>query len=327
MAAQEGASTLELSLIDDKLSVKTICQLTGINEHTLRAWERRYGVVKPRRLENGRRVYSIEDLEKLKLIALLIRKGFLIGNIAGHTLQELSSLLNEAAQTPDMSDAVALQNSRAEELALRIEEAISRYELVRINVLLQQAKAEYGIREYLFQVVLPLMSRVGDYVAREEFSIGQEHALSAIVKFHLLQLFYLLTHSHAMMGDNKAPKSFVLATSEGNLHEFGVLVAAVLCAYHGYPTFYLGPNLPAGSLAEATEALGSNCVVVGLPPLDGYSDANRGYLEELMKRLPRVCEVWVGGMPRGEKNFQSDRLRELPSLEELDRLLANIKRV
>jgi hypothetical protein len=50
-------------------------------------------------------------------------------------------------------------------------------------------------------------------------------------------------------------------------------------------------------------------------------------LEELLKRLPRVCEVWVGGMPRGEKNFQSDRLRELPSLEELDRLLANIKRV
>lgn len=327
MAAQEGASTLELILIEDKLSVKTICQLTGINEHTLRAWERRYGVVKPRRLENGRRVYSIEDLEKLKLIALLIRKGFLIGNIAGRSLRELSSLLNEAAQTPDMSDAVSQQNTRAEELALQIEEAISRYELVKINVLLQQAKAEYSIREYIFQVVLPLMSRVGDYVAREEFSIGQEHALSAIVKYHLLQVFYLLTHSHAMMGDSKAPKSFAIATSEGNLHEFGVLVAAVLCAFHGYPTCYLGPNLPAGALAEATEAISANCVVVGLPPLDGYEEANRVYMEDLLRRLPKVCEVWVGGMPSGAKIFPSERVRELPTLEELDRLLANIKRV
>jgi len=314
-------------LIEDKLSVKTICQLTGINEHTLRAWERRYGVVKPRRLENGRRTYSIEDLEKLKLIALLIRKGFLIGNIAGHSLRELSSLLNEAAQTPDMGDAASWQNSRAEELALRIEEAISRYELVKINVLLQQAKAEYNIREYIFQVVLPLMGRVGEYVARDEFSIGQEHALSAIVKYHLLQLFYLLTHSHAMMGDNKAPKSFAIATSEGNLHEFGVLVAAVLCAFHGYPVCYLGPNLPAASLSEATEAIAANCVIVGLPPLHGYEEANRVYMESLLKKLPEVCEVWVGGMPPGEKVFQSERVRELPTLEELDRLLANIKRV
>ncbi|WP_141733631.1 MerR family transcriptional regulator [Oligoflexus tunisiensis] len=314
-------------MIEDKLSVKTICQLTGINEHTLRAWERRYGVVKPRRLDNGRRVYSIEDLEKLKLIALLIRKGFLIGNVAAHDLQELSRLLNEAAQTPDMGDAAALQNSRAEEIVQRIEEALSRYNLITINVLLQQAKAEYGVREYLFQVVLPLMSRVGDEVARGEFSIGQEHALSALVKYHLLQLFYLLTHSHAMTRDRQAPKSFAVATAEGNLHEFGMLMAAVLCAFHGYPTCYLGPNLPAGSLAEASEAMAANCVVVGLPPLDDHKAANRIYMEDLLKRLPRVCEVWVGGVPHGEQRFPSERVRELPSLEELDRLLANIKRV
>ncbi len=315
-------------MIEDKLSVKTICQLTGINEHTLRAWERRYGVVKPRRLENGRRVYSIEDLEKLKLIALLIRKGFLIGNIANQSLRELSSLLNEAAQTPDMNDAASRQNSRAEELALLIEEAISRYELVRINLLLQQAKAEYGIREYMFQVVLPLMARVGDYVARDEFSIGQEHALSAIVKYHMLQVFYLLTHSHAMLNDNKVPKSFAIATAEGNLHELGVMVAAVLCAYHGYPVFYLGPNMPAKALAEATEAISANCVILGLAPFAGQEKYNIQYLTDLMTTLPNVCEVWVGGSPDLRAlGSMNERLRTLPSLEELDRLLANIKRI
>jgi DNA-binding transcriptional MerR regulator len=313
--------------LDDKLSVKTICQLTGINEHTLRAWERRYAVVKPKRLENGRRIYSIEDLEKLKLIALLIRKGFLIGNIAHHPLRELSSLLNEAAQTPDMSDAVRLANTRAEELATRLEDAISRYELVKINLLLQQAKAEYGIRDYLFQVILPLMARVGEYVYKDEFTIGQEHALSAVVKYHLSQVFFLLTHSHMMLEETKSPKSFAIAATEGNLHEFGILVAAVLCAYHGYPVFYLGPNMPAGALAEATQAVNANCVILGLPPLMDMDAKIEAYLTELSRDLPPVCEVWAGGSPFYKSQTRIDKVKQLPSLEELDRLLANIKRI
>lgn len=313
--------------MDDKLSVKTICQLTGINEHTLRAWERRYAVVKPRRLENGRRIYSIEDLEKLKLIALLIRKGFLIGNIANHSLRNLSQLLSDAAQTPDMNDFAAEAQSRAEELAARVEEALSRYELVKINLLLQQAKAEYGIREYLFQVVLPLMYRVGDYVARDELSIGQEHALSAIVKYHLLQVFYLLTHSHSMLNEKQAPKSFAIATSEGNHHEFGVLASAVLCSYHGYPVFYLGPNMPAEAMATAAEAISANCLILGLPPFEGQAEANESYLKLLFQQLNKVTEVWVGGSPDPVKSDYSGRLQQIPNLEELDRLLANLKRV
>ncbi|MES2745807.1 MAG: MerR family transcriptional regulator, partial [Bdellovibrionota bacterium] len=78
----DAPSKTSESRASDHYSVKTICQLTGLNEHTLRAWERRYQVVTPHRLENGRRVYSLDDLEKLKLVTLLVRKGFLIGNIA-----------------------------------------------------------------------------------------------------------------------------------------------------------------------------------------------------------------------------------------------------
>jgi len=313
--------------VDDKLSVKTICQLTGINEHTLRAWERRYAVVQPKRLDNGRRIYSIEDLEKLKLVALLVQKGFLIGNIANQTLHQLSKLLNEAAQTPDMIDSASRQQSRADELSNMIEEALHRYDLIRINILLQQAKAEYGIREYLFAVVLPLMVRVGDYVYRGELTIGQEHALSAIVKYHLLQVFYLLTHSHAMLNDSKAPKSFAVATSEGNLHEFGILVAAVLCAYHGYPVFYLGPNTPADALSDATAAIGANCIILGLSTINEFAYMNRAFVGNLLDKLPSVCELWLGGS--SDPQLASDvsgRMKTLPSLEELDRLLANIKK-
>ena len=49
------------------LSVKAVAQLSGVSAHTLRAWEKRHAVVGPLRV-NGRRVYSLADVDKLRLL-------------------------------------------------------------------------------------------------------------------------------------------------------------------------------------------------------------------------------------------------------------------
>lgn len=313
-------------MINDQLSVKTVCQLTGINSHTLRAWERRYAVVKPKRLENGRRVYTVNDLEKLKLIALLVRKGFLIGNIAPYTVSQLNKLVSETAPTATTADVQPPTFNRAELLAGRLEEAVTRYDLIKLNPLLGQAKAECGIREYLFMVILPLMKRVGQAVASQELSIGQEHALSAVVRFHLMQSLFTLIDAQALLHESAPPKSFALATMEGNLHELGTLIAAVLCAYHGFPIFYLGAHMPAEGLADAARSVGANCIVLGLMPMPEHDTTITIYLEQLLEGLPSSCEVWTGGCPYYELPAQSsERVRALKDLCELDHLLAHIK--
>ena len=78
---------------DDSFSVKAMTRLTGLNEHTLRAWERRYGAVIPKRGDNGRRVYSRQDVEKLRNISALVDRGFAIGRIAKLSDLELAQLL------------------------------------------------------------------------------------------------------------------------------------------------------------------------------------------------------------------------------------------
>lgn len=309
----------------DHLSVKTICQLTGINSHTLRAWERRYGVVQPRRQENGRRTYTIEDLEKLKLIALLLRKGFLISHVANYTLVQLNKLLTEAAQTTAMANPEEQAISRTEELAQQLEQALSTYDLVRLSPLLSQAKIDCSIREYLFRLIIPLLQRVGRGVACEELSVGQEHALSAVVRYHLMQSLFGLSDHHALVHAKEAPKSFAVATMEGNQHEMGALMAAILCAYHGYRVFYLGSNLPAQALAEAVLAVGANCAIVGLPPADIQGPTIESYLTELLEALPPMCEVWIGGRDRLD-SYITDRVRALASLPEMDELLARFRR-
>lgn len=308
----------------DHYSVKTICQLTGLNEHTLRAWERRYQIVQPSRGESGRRVYSIEDLEKLKLVTLLVRKGFLIGNIATNSLSELNELLGDTSAIPPEDDG---QLERNNEYITLLRSAIDAYDLTGLQSFLQQARVEYGIRPFLLEIVLPFMKIIGEAVYRGECTIGQEHAWSAIVKSELMQLLYLFSRTHAHQRDSRGPKTFAVATNEGNQHEFGALISAVLCAFHGYPTYFFGPNMPAVALAEAAAAVGANCILLGLPTVKQMTaEEIDGFTDDLRRAMPKVCELWVGGQT--SESIRSDRsIRKISSLVELEQLLTMIKKV
>ncbi|MCR9205288.1 MAG: MerR family transcriptional regulator, partial [Halobacteriovoraceae bacterium] len=70
-------------------TIKNVSMMTGIGVHTLRAWEKRYGVVKPERSSTGRRFYSDDDIEKLKLITTLNKTGEQISHIAKLSFDEL----------------------------------------------------------------------------------------------------------------------------------------------------------------------------------------------------------------------------------------------
>ncbi len=67
-------------------SIKAVTALTGLGAETLRAWERRYQAIVPRRDENGRRSYSQLDLERLTLLANLTRQGHAISKVSATTI-------------------------------------------------------------------------------------------------------------------------------------------------------------------------------------------------------------------------------------------------
>ena len=70
-------------------------QLSGVAAATIRAWEKRYNVLTPQRADNGHRLYSEPDIEKLSILQQLTRQGLSIGKIAGLTNDELKTLLKE----------------------------------------------------------------------------------------------------------------------------------------------------------------------------------------------------------------------------------------
>ncbi len=79
--------------MENKYSIKAVSTITGINEHTIRAWEKRYNAISPERTDSNRRMYSETEVEKLNLLNKAVMVGHNISSVANLSVSELNSLL------------------------------------------------------------------------------------------------------------------------------------------------------------------------------------------------------------------------------------------
>ena len=86
--------------------IRTVANLTGVNPVTLRAWERRYGAVVPKRSGTNRRLYTDEDIERLRLLNQVIGLGRRIGDVSRLSLTDLKVLINEDQEAIEQTPAI-----------------------------------------------------------------------------------------------------------------------------------------------------------------------------------------------------------------------------
>lgn len=77
--------------------IGAVCRLTGLSQHVLRVWEKRYGVVNPQRAANQRRLYSERDIDKLIMLKTLVDQGQAIGSIADLSIEQLAQRLQQSS--------------------------------------------------------------------------------------------------------------------------------------------------------------------------------------------------------------------------------------
>ncbi len=293
------------------LSVKAVSRLSGLSPYILRAWERRYGVVEPGRSPTGRRVYSMAEVEKLSLLRKLTQLGHSIGNLAQLDINELNSLEGRSEQ--QLAGAREVPSLEPGLLS-----ALRALDFDEVDRRVLQARLATPVRSFVLEVAAPLMQEVGELVVHGKLGISQEHALSAILRNHLGELL-AQSRQAALFTRGAGPTrpELVLSTPEGDLHEFGILLAAILAGARGFRTHYLGPNLPPSDLAQAALKTGARIVVLGCVQADARRLACplKEYVGLLVKQLakghPQGLEVWLGG--RCDFDLQAARL-EVPVL-------------
>lgn len=115
---------------DAPYAIGAVSALTGLSPSTIRTWERRYGVVVPRRTASGSRRYSDQDIERLQLIKRLTDHGIAIGTAIGMDASQVEERLGELSERPSLRRAAPRMALLHPELAVRLKEAGSPWELV-----------------------------------------------------------------------------------------------------------------------------------------------------------------------------------------------------
>jgi MerR family transcriptional regulator, light-induced transcriptional regulator len=289
-------------------SIKDVSNLSGLSAHCIRAWEKRYGAIKPQRLDNGRRMYSDQEVERLVLLQKISSMGHSIGLIAQHSNEELESMLTM------MGGGASPQEPRdfmdPEDSIQRILGSLKTYDLNRLTQELTLASQQLSYRDYALKVLAVLFRTVGRLVIEGELTISQEHTLSALAKF-----FIGNTLSNHYQDSSRKKTKILLAAPRGEHHSLGLLLSALLIAEYKYDLVYLGENLPIPTIADAVLATDSDIVLTTFVVTDG--DAPLKKLRELLG--PRK-EIWVGG---NLTRLSSQVAKDIPSklfssLEQLD---------
>lgn len=268
--------------------IRAVAKQTGISIDTLRAWERRYQAVTPQRNERGR-LFTEADVHRLRLLRTAVERGHAIGQLAGLSDEELQDLLvAPVLAANELIAAVPLQQTRSTIELSSVLAAIERLDYAEAERELALLAALLTPRDLVHQVAQPLLQQVGTAWHEGKMSIAQEHMTSSLLR-NLLGA--LVPHYRR----SSPPSKLLLATPSEELHEFGILLAAMLAVGGGLGMVYLGTNLPAEEIVEAAHKTAPQAVLLGVVGATEIKAASRE-VQTIAHKLPAQIELWVGGI-------------------------------
>jgi DNA-binding transcriptional MerR regulator/methylmalonyl-CoA mutase cobalamin-binding subunit len=269
--------------------IGVVAARTGIRPDLIRAWERRYEAVVPRRAPKGRRLYTDHDIERLRLLKQLVASGRRISDVASMGFEDLKALALEDAganvASPRRLTRVLNEGSRG--YMLEILGAVEHLDRERLEKALAEAAVALSGPLLRQEVIVPVMQTIGERWREGQLRVVHEHLASAIIRTHLAAL---------RPSDTFAPNApgMVVTTPAGQRHEFGALLAAAAAAEMGWNVTYLGPNLPAEEMAVAVRQKAARVVALSIVyPADDHSIGEE--LRKLRRFVGPEIAIIVGG--------------------------------
>jgi MerR family transcriptional regulator, light-induced transcriptional regulator len=257
--------------VERSYEIHEVADLTGLTPARLRAWERRYEIVRPRRMPNGYRAYTGDQVALLRAYARLTDAGERIGDLALEPTDEV--LARAEHRELDGTPLAALVD------------AVRTFDRERLEALVAQQIVLRGLSPFVTDIVEPLARAVGDLWALGKIPIAAEHLASEVVL-------------HALKGGLRASRGSgplaVSACLSGERHEWGLLGTLTLVQEHGWRIQYLGPDLPVDQVVEAAWRLQPAAIALSTS-LPDNCQALLPALADLPDRLPPGTRPIIGG--------------------------------
>lgn len=215
-------------------TIKYVANMTGLSEHRIRAWEKRYQLLKPDRTSKGRRLYSEADIEKLNMVKNLIDAGDKIGQIAHLSLEQLKN--DQSPEKPyGKSINVAFQKYSKQELSLKrfiLLQALSDH---RVDIINHELKFDlaYDRQQYINEIIIPFFKELNH---NKQLASSRVRLLNLMITNHLRSLFY---NERERLGVPDKADVVVVSTSETQ-GEVDSWVCALRFLLNGTAVVHLG---------------------------------------------------------------------------------------
>ncbi|MEP7089624.1 MAG: MerR family transcriptional regulator [Nocardioidaceae bacterium] len=241
-------------------TIKEAARITGVPETSLRAWERRYSVVEPRRTEAGYRIYDDSDLAAVAAMRDLVADGWSPAEAAravreGRAGPESPESPESPGTTPaDSPPPVTLAADPAVALFVA---AAARLDTDALEESLDLAFSAGTFEHVLDSWLFPALRALGEAWARGEVDVAGEHAASHAVHRRLSMAF-------AAAGRQSRGPTVVVGLAPGSRHELGALAFATAIRRRGLDVLYLGADVPEASWDAAVSTRGARAAVLAV---------------------------------------------------------------
>jgi methanogenic corrinoid protein MtbC1 len=283
-------------MTDVQHSIKIAAKRSGLSQHVIRIWEKRYDAVSPDRTDTNRRRYSDAEIERLSLLHAATRAGHSIGNVARLPTEQLRKLVSDAAPP------VAVPSRDAQGGAALINDAVScvlANNPTRLEEILTRAAVQLGNHGLLERMIAPFAHRIGELWQDGTITAAHEHFASDVIRN------FLIRHSKPYALSDTTP-TLVVATPAGQLHEIGAVLVAAAANDMGWRVIYLGTSLPAVEIAGAVVRNQARALALSIV-FPGDDPNLPGELETLRNQLPAKVKIIAGG--RAAEGYETDLAR------------------
>ncbi len=276
------------------LRIGELSRRSGVSPELLRAWERRYGLLKPGRSEGGLRLYTEGDLVRVRAMQHHLASG-----LAAAEAARLAAM--PAAERDEPAAAPRAMLAQLEAAFAALDEPVA-------NTVLDMLFAVTTLDAALGDVIVPYLHELGERWERGEASVAEEHFASGVLRGRLLGLA-------RDWGRGLGP-SCLLACAPGERHDLGLIAFGLALRTRGWRIGYLGADTPVDSVISAANAWEPSFVVISSVSAERF-EANA----EALRQLAAARLLCLGGEGAGEAklDFEVVRLSESP-VDEAERL-------
>ena len=284
-------------------SIKDLENLSGIKAHTIRIWEKRYGVLEPERTDTNIRLYNLKSLTKLLNVAFLYNAGFKISKIAKMTNDELNQTVREQSSKKSHKDHFI------DELKL----SMLSFDQFHFEQTYNKMVSEMSFRDVFIEVFIPLLEFIGIQWQSDSITPSHEHFVSSLIMQKLLINIERVQQSQAVKD-----KVFALFLPDSEIHDLGLLYLNYELSLEGYQTVYLGTSVPVDSLISITDTF-KNLDFISYftvyPTKDEVDDYLKNFDEQILSK--HNSNLYVFGRVAQESTFKGGRVKVFNKIDEL----------